>query len=245
MDSGNSKAHVNRANLSFYVERAWAQSEAEYLSSIKSNQSDASAYSSYSLFLASRNRSEEAIETISHALRLNPLSARTNVSAGWVFRYAEQYEVAMSHVDRAMDLDPEFYGAHLLKGVIEQVQERFEPAVDAYRKALELRGGQVVISILATSYMLMNRRDEANGLLTLLMGLGKYQYISPFNIARVYSALGDDDHAYEWLEKACKGGSSELVFFDRERDLGNANILGTSFNNDPRVTDLLHRSGSL
>src|SRR5204863_7846051 len=47
MDSGNSKAHVNRANLSFYVERAWAQSEAEYLSSIKSNQSDASAYSSY------------------------------------------------------------------------------------------------------------------------------------------------------------------------------------------------------
>jgi hypothetical protein len=91
----------------------------------------------------------------------------------------------------------------------------------------------------------MGKRDEASGLLTLLLGLGKYQYIAAFSIARVYSALGDDDHAYEWLEKACEDGNGELAFFDAERKLGNANMLGSSFNNDPRVDELLQRNGLL
>jgi hypothetical protein len=91
----------------------------------------------------------------------------------------------------------------------------------------------------------MGKRDEASGLLTLLLGLGKYQYISAFNIARVYSALGDDDNACVWLEKACDDGNGELAFFDAERDLGHANILGSSFNSDPRVVELLKRNGLL
>jgi len=245
LDSSNSEGHFNRANLSFYVDWKWEQAESEYLNAIKLNPSDAAAFQYYSLFLAARHRREEAIETIGHALRLDPLSTRIAVSAGLVFRLSQEFDTSMAQVEKAIELDPEHYGAYLLRGSIHQARQQWEQAVDAYRKALELGGGQVVLSVLSTSYALMGKRDEASGLLTLLLGLGKYQYISAFNVARVYSALGNDDHAYEWLEKACEDGNGELVFFDAERKLGIANMLGSSFNNDPRVIELLQRNGLL
>jgi len=245
LDSTNSEGHFNQANLSFYVDWKWEQAESEYLNAIKLNPSDAVAFQFYSLFLAARHRREEAIESIGYALRLDPLSTRIAVSAAVVFRLSQEFETSMAQVEKAIELDPEHYGAYFLLGSIHQARQQWEQAVDAYRKALELGGGQIVLSVLSTTYALMGKRDEASGLLTLLLGLGKYQYISAFNVARVYSALGNDDHAYEWLEKACEDGNAELVFFNAEQKLGNANMLGSSFNNDPRMVELLQRNGLL
>jgi tetratricopeptide (TPR) repeat protein len=245
LDPTNSEAHLNQANLSFYIDWKWEQAESEYLDAIKLNPSDAAAFQYYSLFLAARHRQEEAIEAIGHAIRLDPLSARIAVSAGVVFRLNRQFDTSMAHVESAIEFDPENYGAYLLRGSIHQANQEWEQAVDAYRRSLELGGGQNVLSVLSTVYASMGKRDEASGLLTLLLGLGKYQYISAFNIARVYSALGDDDNAYVWLEKACDDGNGELAFFDAERNLGPANILGSSFNSDPRIIELLKRKGLL
>ena len=79
------------------------------------------------------------------------------------------------------------------------------------------------------------RRDEARKILDQLTALSKQRYVSAKNVAIVYAALGENDKAFEWLEKSSQerallSGLSMKTFpgFDPLRS-------------DPRFSDLLRR----
>jgi hypothetical protein len=69
-----------------------------------------------------------------------------------------------------------------------------------------------------------------------VLELSKRRYVSPFDIAVIYSGLGDKERALEWLEKALDGRSLEMIFlkvdprFDR-------------LHPEPRFANLLRRMG--
>lgn len=85
---------------------------------------------------------------------------------------------------------------------------------------------------------LQGRKAEARRVVSQLEGLAKRKYVSPVNVAMVLVALGEDDKAFQWLEKAYQEHYGWLVYlgvdprFDRVRS-------------DPRFTDLLRRVGLL
>jgi len=60
--------------------------------------------------------------------------------------------------------------------------------------------------------------------------------VSPMGLANIYSALGDKDHTFEWLEKAYAESTPLL----RARQTGKA---WDPFRSDPRFKDLLKRMG--
>jgi hypothetical protein len=66
--------------------------------------------------------------------------------------------------------------------------------------------------------------------------LATRQYVSPFGVAIVYTALGVKDHAFEWIEKAGEDQSSlmGLLQFDARID---------SLRSDRRFADLVRRAG--
>ena len=76
-----------------------------------------------------------------------------------------------------------------------------------------------MISALAHANALSGNRDEAQKLLAQLMVQSKKQYVSPFYIAIVYVALGKNDLAMNWLEKALADRSNGLVFLRVEPEL--------------------------
>lgn len=40
----------------------------------------------------------------------------------------------------------------------------------------------------------------------------KKEYVSPFYVTLVYSGLGENDHALDWLEKAYADHSNAIIF---------------------------------
>ena len=58
----------------------------------------------------------------------------------------------------------------------------------------------------------------------------------PYAIAKVYSALGDTDRAFEWLERAFAVRSQYLVFMGVSPEFD-------SISGDPRFADMLKRLG--
>src|SRR5260370_16876014 len=78
----------------------------------------------------------------------------------------------------------------------------------------------------------MGKANEARKILRRLQGLPQTQFVSPMSIVAVYCALGDEDHALQWLEKAIDQRDASvsdipsLPFLDPLRD-------------DPRFPDLL------
>ncbi|MBA4124060.1 MAG: hypothetical protein H0X72_16580 [Acidobacteria bacterium] len=56
----------------------------------------------------------------------------------------------------------------------------------------------------------------------------------PYDIALIYTGLGDKDQAFEWFERAYADHSTEMIYFKVEPML-------TSLRSDPRYQNILVR----
>jgi tetratricopeptide (TPR) repeat protein len=197
------------------------------------------------MFLAARQRFDEAIAYARQAISVDPLSILSHQCAGWVYYFANRSDDALAQVHKMIAIEPKHDGAYGLLGTVYVSRGSHEEAVEAFKQALSMGGDQVILSMLSITYALTGKLAEAKGLVNLLLAMSKHQYISPYNIARVYNSLEDEEKAFEWLQKACEERCSELVFLDLERTSGSGTVHGKSFANDERVTDLLRSVGLL
>ena len=61
-------------------------------------------------------------------------------------------------------------------------------------------------------------RDSVNNTSTTQSG---HRYVSPYNVARVYGAIGDKQRALEWLERAYQEHNPDLIELAREPSCAN------------------------
>jgi tetratricopeptide (TPR) repeat protein len=71
----------------------------------------------------------------------------------------------------------------------------------------------------AHAYAISGNQAEARKLLTQLVTQSRKQYVSPYYIAIVYLALGKNETAMDWLERAFTDRSNGLVFLKVESEL--------------------------
>lgn len=85
-------------------------------------------------------------------------------------------------------------------------------------------------------YAMAGRRDEARALLDGLQARSASAYVPPYYIALIHVALGEEDDAFTYLEKAfeMRDGSLPLLKVDQRVD---------RLRDEPRFNDLLWRVG--
>jgi adenylate cyclase len=111
-----------------------------------------------------------------------------------------------------------------------------QQAVAEYQKAVELSPlEQDSAAALAHAYAAVGRRAKAKEIVDELQRRSRTSYVSPYMIATIYAGLGDQDKAFEFLEKAHQERPSDLPYFVRS-DLRVDNL-----RSDPRFEDLLNR----
>ena len=89
---------------------------------------------------------------------------------------------------------------------------------------------------MAHIYAVSGHRDKARAMLEELKGRSKPCCVSPFDIALIYTGLGEKDQALKWLEVAYKDKSLWMIFLKVDPRFDN-------LRSDPRFTDLLQRIG--
>jgi len=89
---------------------------------------------------------------------------------------------------------------------------------------------------LGHAYAMSQKTYEANETLGELAELSKQQYVSPYEVAAIYVALGNNEQAFQLLEKAYTEHSFHFV---------NLNVSPhfKSVRSDPRFQDLVRRIG--
>ena len=65
----------------------------------------------------------------------------------------------------------------------------------------------VTLSKIAAAYALAGRADKARAMLPGIEGSARERYVCGFNVACIYSVLGDKDQAFAWLAKAYRDRS--------------------------------------
>ncbi len=89
---------------------------------------------------------------------------------------------------------------------------------------------------LAHAYAAIGKKAEAEQILRGLERKLKKTSVSPYTMATIYATLGENDKAFEFLEKAYSQKSFEILSL-------NSDLLLDGLRPDPRFQDLLRRIG--
>ena len=89
---------------------------------------------------------------------------------------------------------------------------------------------------LAYVYALSGKRYEARKRLNNIIEYAKKNFVSPFDIAYVYGALGEKEEALSWLEKGYSENDVQLIYLK-------ADPAFDALSSDPRFKALLKKVG--
>lgn len=176
----------------------YAAAEAEYSRALALAPGDAGVLRSAASFFSVRGRAAEAIPLAEHAVRLDPLNARSVRMLGLVLLDARRFDESISMLNRALSLDPGLLQvtstslglAHMWLGDNEAARTACEKSQEDWPSKI----------CLAVVYHRLGRKPQAEAMLRALtdtMGdSGAYQY------AQIHAQWGNTSKALEWLETA-------------------------------------------
>jgi eukaryotic-like serine/threonine-protein kinase len=240
IDDKLAEAHTSLARIKSSFDWDWLAAEEEFRRAIELNPNYATAHHLYGRHLMIMGRFDEAAVEIRRASELDPLSLLINADLSAPLFFARQYDRAIESLRETLEMDPNFALAHVRLGGAYEFKGMYEEAIAEYQRAIELSGSSAdnstMSAMLAHSYAASGRGDQARDILNRLKEQSQRGYVSPCDIAEVHAALGEEDQAFEWLEKAYELRSSDLRFL-------RVSQLMDSLRSDPRFADLLRRVG--
>jgi eukaryotic-like serine/threonine-protein kinase len=214
IDDGLAEAFSSLGSVQWWFEWDWQRAEKSYERAISLNPNYATAHDGYATLLCARGRFDEAIEQLTRAGDLDPLSRIIAVHSGWPFYFARDYEAAIRRFRKALELDEHFIPAHGWLGMALGQQGRYREALEAFQRALDVDRIPILLAMLGHTHAIAGNRTQAEEVLTVLDYESTSRYISPYDIAVIHAGLGDHAAAIAKLQEAYEDRSSWMVFIE-------------------------------
>ncbi len=237
IDSKLAEAHTSLAFVMFREEWKWDEAENEFEQAIRLNPDYPQAHQWYANYLSAVGRHREAEQETRRVQELDPTSLILNAHFGFIYFCAHRYDDVITLSQKTLDLDPNFFAARRYLGLAYTQKKMYDKAINEYQKALQASGNSALIKAeLAQALASGGKRQEAETILEELKQLSSQRYISPYNIALIYVALGEKEQAFEWLEKAFEMRADFLVYIKVDPRLD-------ALHTDARFDNLVRRIG--
>ena len=215
----------------------WAGAEREFKRAIELNAGYPTAHSWYGELLMTQGRSDRALEEMTRAWQLDPLSPVLSLALGYRFYYARQYDQAIEQCQKALSIDPNFAPGHVYLGRAYQQKPALPEAIAEFKKALDISEGDTnELAALGQAYAVAHQESEARKILDQLKERSQQTYVQPMWLAVIHAALGEKDQAFDWMQKAYDDRSTWLVYLK-------VDPLFDPLRADPRFADFLRRVG--
>jgi serine/threonine protein kinase/pimeloyl-ACP methyl ester carboxylesterase/tetratricopeptide (TPR) repeat protein len=239
LDNTLAEAHKTVGLVKLYYDWDFSAAEKEFKLAIELNPNFSDAHSAYSCYFKAMRRYPEEITEAKRGQELDPLSAFTNMELGEAFYMARRYDEAIEQIRKSLELDPHFFIAyHVRLRAYEKKTMYAEAIADCQEWLKVFHDDPQALASLGHVYGAMGKRREAEEILNKLQGISKQRYFSPYWIALVYAGLGDNDHAFQYFEKALEDRFFLMIWINSDPRLDNLRT-------DPRFTGLARRVGLL
>jgi TolB-like protein/tetratricopeptide (TPR) repeat protein len=214
----------------------WVGLESDFRRSMELDPGYAIAHYWYAEYLMAMGRTAEALARVQHGWELDPLNAVINASVGMIHYLAHDYDGALVALRRGLEVDPTHYVSHLRVGLVCLQKNLANEAIDAMRQAVRHSGGST--EALAGLAQAHGVAGDMPALAKIVEELGEsgHRYVSPYNVARVYGAMGDKQRALEWLERAYQEHNPDLIELTREPSFA-------GLRSDAKFRELMSRIG--
>jgi serine/threonine-protein kinase len=196
LDDTLAETHASLGYIALTFDWDWARAEHEFRRALELDPSSSRAHAGYAQYLLFvGGRSNESMQELQQAYALDPLLPQPHGDMAWFLflarRYAESIDAAhgVGHDDHIVALCNAELG-------------QSEQALAAADRAVGSTQSPVVRSQVAAAYALAGRKDKARAMLDEVKAQARGRYVCGFNVACLYSALGDKEQAFAWLEEA-------------------------------------------
>ena len=237
LDSSLADAHNSLAYVKLNYDWDWSGAEAEFKRSLELNPGYAHGHHWYAHLLFSSGRRDEALAESTRSLELDPLSPILVVHLGWHYLYTRQHDRALDQLAKALELEPSYALAHWYRGLAYEEKKMYPEALRELTKTKDLLPGNLAVqSDIGHVYAVSGNKSEAEKTIARLKQESTRTYVNLYELALIYIGLGQNDQAFDWLEKAYRERSDQLIYLKVDPRLD-------PIRSDSRLADLVRRVG--
>jgi TolB-like protein/DNA-binding winged helix-turn-helix (wHTH) protein/Flp pilus assembly protein TadD len=236
LDSSLPEAHVTLARVTEAVDHDLAGAETEVNRAIVLNPSDARAHMIHAVLLEARGRTADAVAAAKSARDLDPFSAGNATLSGMFLFMAGSYDKTIEEEQAALQLDPQHERALYWLGYAYEQKGMYKNAIAEYEKGLANDGHGIFLAALGRSQALAGDSSGAAEVKRKIEHFPAGELVWHYDAALFYTALGDNDRAFQLLERDLKEGGGWAVVLNVDPRLA-------PLRSDPRFRDLARRAG--
>jgi tetratricopeptide (TPR) repeat protein len=234
IDGNLARAHAVLAFVETLYDWNWVSAEKDFKRAIEENSNEAIAHWGYAFLLSALGRHDEAITEAKRAVEVAPLDLTVRLALAEQFELARQYDNAIKECDGIIEIDPHFPQAYSDLGSFYVESRRYSEADAAYLKYWQISGASPEkIKRMHAAFKVGGIRAVTREALNDDL---RNSDARMYSIAWDYAALGDADHAFEYLERAYLERDGDLIWLRSDPAYDN-------LRSDSRFEDLVRRMG--
>jgi len=214
LDASLAEAYVSLGGVQMSYEWDWKGAEQSFRRAVELKPGLATARHGYGWLLTILGRLDEAETQLKYARQLDPLDLNIEVMQAWPYYYSRRFGEAIELLRKTVRADSNFLGGQFRLGEAYAYEGVFDSAEARLQAARALMGNHPdVLGRLGYVYALSGRRHKARAIAdTLRSHYKKGQTDEPYDLAVVYTALGEKDRAIDWLDTAYAERSTWVPF---------------------------------
>jgi DNA-binding winged helix-turn-helix (wHTH) protein/TolB-like protein len=233
IDDTLGEAHVALCMGLFWYDWDWASAERECVRGLEIDPNNADFHGHFAALLSGTGRHEEALAQAKRSRELDPLNLSQSALEGQFLLHAGRVDEAIERLRKVSELEPAFPFPHVFAASAFIEKGMFEEAIVEARTEYELTGRNE-IPFGAYAMAKLGRQQEARAVLNDLLKQSATKYVSPYNVALIYSGLDESANALDWLEKGYALRDPKMTFLKVEPKWNN-------LRNEARFVDLIRR----
>ena len=227
------EAHASLGFVKLHYDRDWDRAESELRKAILMKPSLQVAHRWYAYSLSAMGRHDEAASEIERAREIAPQSPVLATAVANVLFLAGRYDDTIQQCHRALALDPGAVAAHTVLRWAYEKKAMHAEALAAYEQERSFAGDTATTRAKRAHVLAaVGRHDEARAVLEAIVEGRHQEWVTAYEIAIIYTWLGDRDSAFSWLSLAEREHAVGFTFVRVDPHL-------EPLRNDPRFEELL------
>ncbi len=232
LDSTLADGHAVLAWVYFLCEWDWADAEVEWKRAIELNPNFGDSV--YAHFLWVMKRPEEAMAQMERALQLDPLNEVAQLHNAWMMQSAGRDDEVIVQVRKLLRTSPQHPMLHQMLSVSLFRKAIYEESLAEMKAMYSCLGDREVEEALTQGYAQSGYRGAMKRAADLLAARAHQTYVNSIDVAILYAFAGENDQAFEWLEKCLEERNPQMPYVD-------AYVEFAPLRSDPRFQDILRK----
>jgi DNA-binding winged helix-turn-helix (wHTH) protein/TolB-like protein/tetratricopeptide (TPR) repeat protein len=237
LDPDLAEGHAALAQVYADHDWDWQRAEREFRRALDLNPNSDVAHGQFAYLLMFRRDFAGALEHARRATEIDPVSPLWAILRSQVLHYAGRHDEAIRNLEETLRLHPQLIPALLHLGLIYTNTGRPENGIAKFREAQAIGSDSTqLLALEAFAHATAGDRESALRILQDIEKRSERESVAASNVALAWTALGEKDRAFAWLERAY----DQRIYLLRSVTVqpGFAPLRG-----DPRYAELVRRMG--